>query len=114
MTNRGFLILALGAALIGIGLLALNFPVFLSSYDQWGWQIKCGTGYSTNLLQAQTANQASPQMNYVEQCQNALAMRRAWSIPLAVAGWVILSGLGVALWRHAAPERHDTVEKVSA
>ena len=46
MTNRGWFILFLGAALVGIGPLALNFPVFLDAYDQWGWQIKCGTGYN--------------------------------------------------------------------
>ena len=38
--------------LIGVGLLALNFPVFLDAYDQWGFQIKCGTGYLTDLTQA--------------------------------------------------------------
>jgi len=107
VTNRGFFILAVGGVLIGIGLIALNFPVFLGAYDQWGWQIKCGTGYSTNLMQAQIADQATPHADFVGQCQSALAMRRAWSIPLAVAGWVVLSGLVVALWKHSAPEEHD-------
>ena len=104
MTNRGWAILFLGSALLGVGLLALNFPVFLNAYDQWGWQIKCGTGYDTNLIQAEYANQVSPQSNFVDQCQSELAMRRAWTIPIAVVGWLILSGLAVALWRHAAPD----------
>jgi hypothetical protein len=105
VTNRGLLILCVGGALVGIGLLALNFPVFLDRYDQWGWQIKCGTGYSTNLVQAEIANQGFPQSNFVDQCQSALMVRRAWTIPIAVVGWVILSGLAVALWRHASPGR---------
>ena len=103
MTNRGWLILSLGGTLVVIGLLALNFPVFLDAWDQWGVQIKCGTGYSTNLDQAQIASQSSPQSNFVEQCQSALAVRRAWAIPVAVAGWIVLCGIAVALWRHAAP-----------
>lgn len=110
MTNRGWFLLCLGGALVAIGLVALNFPVFLDAYDQWGWQIKCGTGYSTNMMQADIANQAFPQTNFVDQCQGALAVRRAWTIPLAVIGWLILSGLAVALWRHASP----TTERAEA
>ena len=111
MTNRGWFILFFGAALVGIGLLALNFPVFLDAYDQWGWQIKCGTGYSADLIQAEIARQASPHTNFVDQCQTALASRRAWSIPIAVVGWLILSGVAIALWRHASPttERADAL-----
>jgi hypothetical protein len=107
VTNRGLLILFVGAALVGLGLLALNFPVFLNAYDQWGWQIKCGTGYNTNLMQAEIANQATPQSNFVDQCQSALATRRAWSIPVALVGWVILSGVLVELWRHTSPQRES-------
>jgi hypothetical protein len=109
VTNRGWLILAVGVAMLAVGLLALKFPVFIDAYDQWGWQVKCGTGYSTNLMQAEIANQAKPGSDFVGQCQSALAMRRTWTIPLAVAGWVVLSGLAVALWRHASPER-ETVD----
>lgn len=111
MTNRGWFSFFLGAALVGIGLLALNFPVFLDVYDQWGWQIKCGTGYNADLMQAEIARQASPHTNFVDQCQTALLSRRAWSIPIAVVGWLILSGVAVALWRHASPatERVDAL-----
>jgi len=105
VTNRGWFLLCLGGALVGLGLVALNFPVFLDAYDQWGWQIKCGTGYSTNLVQAHLANPGLGQTDFVDQCQSALAVRRAWTIPIAVVGWLILSGLAVALWRHASPER---------
>jgi hypothetical protein len=103
VTNRGWFILFLGAALVGIGLLALNFPVFLGAYDQWGWQVKCGTGYRADLMQAEIARQASPHTNFVDQCQAALVWRRVWSIPIAVVGWLILSGVAIALWRHASP-----------
>ena len=30
--------------MIVAGLLALNFPVFIDDFDQFGFQIKCGTG----------------------------------------------------------------------
>ena len=35
--------------------------------------------------------------------QAALVSRRAWTIPVAVIGWLILSGVAIALWRHPAP-----------
>ena len=44
--HRAFYIGVLGVILIVAGLLALNFPVFIDAYDQLGWQIKCGTGFS--------------------------------------------------------------------
>ena len=101
--NRGWLILFVGAALVGVGLVALNFPVFLDTYDRWGSQIKCGRGYQTDLIQAQIADQGSSQSTFVDECQGALAARRAWTIPVALTGWVVLSCLAVALWRHASP-----------
>ena len=54
---------------VAIGLLALNFPVFLDAYDQWGFQIKCGTGYATDLSQAAAV---VGQHNLVDQCETAL------------------------------------------
>lgn len=114
MTNRGWLIFCVGAALLGTGLLALNFPVFIDTWDQWGWQVKCGTGYSTDLTQAEIATQAAPQTNLVDACQSALAMRRAWTITIALVGWVLLSGLVIALWRHASAHHHDHDHEDSA
>ncbi len=79
------------AAVLAVGLLALNFPVFLDAYDQWGWQIKCGTGYLTNLTQAAAS---IGDVNYVEKCESALLIRRMWTVPLvaigATAGIVVL------------------------
>ena len=76
---------------LAAGLLAMNFPVFLDSYDQYGWQIKCGTGYITDLSQAADA---VGETNYVDQCESALLLRRLWTMPLAViAGTVLLAVL---------------------
>ena len=75
-------------ALVAIGLVALNFPVFLDASDQWGFQIKCGTGYATDLTQAAAV---AGQHNYVDKCETALLARRMWTIPLvAISGLVLL------------------------
>jgi H+/Cl- antiporter ClcA len=74
--------------LLVIGLIALNFPVFLDAYDQWGFQIKCETGYATDLTQAAAT---VGQHNFVDNCGTALLMRRMWTIPLvAISGLVLI------------------------
>jgi hypothetical protein len=94
--TRGWLAVLVGAALLVGGLVALSFPVFLGSYDQYGVQIKCGNGYRAELLQALLDDQESastparPTTSYVDQCGRALAHRRAWLIPVVVAGALIL------------------------
>jgi hypothetical protein len=85
--HRAFYIGIVCAFLIAVGLLALNFPVFLDGFDQYGFQIKCGTGYLTDLSQAAAA---VPQHDYVDQCETALLVRRLWTIPLVVVGLVVL------------------------
>ena len=70
------------AVVLAVGLLALNFPVFLDDYDQYGWQIKCGTGYLSELTQAAAS---VGEKNYVDECETALLMRRPWTVPLVVA-----------------------------
>nr|WP_240630624.1 hypothetical protein [Mycolicibacterium sp. GF69] len=83
----------IAAVLLVIALLALNFPVFLDSYDQYGWQIKCGTGYVTDLTQAAaTVGDA----NYVDQCETALLTRRMWAMPIAVLAGAVLLAVVVA------------------
>jgi hypothetical protein len=81
------------AAVLAVGLLALNFPVFLDAYDQWGWQIKCGTGYLTDLTQAAAS---VGDTNYVEECESALLMRRLWTVPLVVIGATVVLVVAVA------------------
>ena len=64
--NRAFYIGVLSVILIVVGLLALNFPVFIDAYDQWGWQIKCGT---------------------------ALMLRGIWAIPVVAIGSIVFAGV---------------------
>src|SRR5262245_10501706 len=56
MSNRRFLVLVVGVVLLVGGLLALRFPVFLSDFDQWGFQINCGSGFQSALTQAAAAD----------------------------------------------------------
>lgn len=81
------------AVVVAVGLLAMNFPVFLESYDQWGWQIKCGTGYVSDLTQAAAT---VGDQNYVAQCNGALLERRLWTIPMVVVGGLVLLAVLVA------------------
>jgi H+/Cl- antiporter ClcA len=75
--------------LVVFGLIALNFPVFLDAFDQWGFQVKCGTGYSTDLTQAAAT---VGEQNFVDKCETALLVRRMWAIPLvAICGLVLLA-----------------------
>ena len=97
------------AVVVGVGLSALNFPVFLDSYDQWGFQIKCGTGYASDLTQAAAA---TGQHNFIDQCETALLIRRLWTVPLAaIAGLVLLvvvAASAVTSARETLPPHHDT------
>jgi hypothetical protein len=75
--------------LVVIGLIALNFPVFIDAFDQYGFQVKCGTGYLTDLSQAAAT---AGEHNYVDQCETALLLRRLWTIPLvAISALVVLA-----------------------
>lgn len=85
--HRAFYIGVVAAFFVAVGLLALNFPVFLDSFDQYGFQIKCGTGYISDLSQAAGA---AGQGNYVDQCETALLVRRLWTIPLVVVGSIVI------------------------
>lgn len=85
--HRAFYLGVLSVFLIVGGLLALNFPVFLDAYDQFGFQIKCGTGFFANLTQAAEASGG----DYVGQCETALTLRRIWTIPLVVIGSILLA-----------------------
>jgi hypothetical protein len=103
VSNRQFLLGIAGALLVVIGLLALWFPVYLSQYDQYGMQIACGRGFSTNLSQAADAHGDG----LVAQCGRALLVRRSWAIPSVILGSLILTGL-VASWARAKPSTEDS------
>ena len=95
--------------LVVVGLLALNFPVFLDAFDQWGFQIKCGTGYASDLAQAAAT---VGQQNFVDKCETALLLRRMWTIPLvAISGLVVLAvtvASAITSARESLVPHHDT------
>ena len=95
--------------LLIVGLIAMNFPVFLDDFDQFGFQIKCGTGYATDLTQAAAA---VGQHNFVDQCEAALLVRRMWTIPLvAISGLVLLvvtAASAITSARESLVPHHDT------
>jgi hypothetical protein len=96
--HRAFYLVVVCIGLIAFGLLALNFPVFLDVYDQWGFQVKCGTGFASDLSQAAAA---AGQHNYVDQCETALILRRLWAIPLVAVGSIVLvvvGGVAATAW----------------
>lgn len=100
MTARR-LSLALGAAALLIGLIALLVPVSVANGN--GGSIDCGTALSSDLAVAQDANSRSvanvpilnqvvPHMDYVAECQSGLSSRRSWSIPIAALGALVAGG----------------------
>ena len=93
--TRGRLDILIGTVLLAGALVALCFPVYLDSYDRWGIQITCGTGYHSQLLQAtiadqQPAQQSRPATNYVDHCKSAVLHRRVCVLPAAGLGAVLL------------------------
>ncbi|ORV99018.1 hypothetical protein [Mycobacterium kyorinense] len=105
--TRGWVDMLIGASLFVAALVALCFPVHLSTYDQWGVQLKCGNGYHADLLQATVDDQGHdpqdpqftqggasravrPVANFADQCKSAIAHRRAWTIPVATLGALIV------------------------
>ncbi|MCG5432273.1 hypothetical protein LV457_08195 [Mycobacterium sp. MYCO198283] len=106
-SNRVLAVLTGGVLLVVVGLVALRFPVLLDAYDKLGIQIDCGTGYLADLDQA---GRMGPE--YVDRCHGALLVRRLWAIPLAVAGWLLLSALVVS-WMFAGRPADDRVASPS-
>lgn len=100
MANRGPLIVFAAVVLLAGGLFALYLPVFIDAYDQFGWQIKCGNGFTAELSQASSAT-GPARANYVDRCDNALMVRRLWAIPTAVLGGLALT------WQAAAVLAQD-------
>jgi hypothetical protein len=89
--HRAFYIGIVCVLAVAAGLLALNFPVLLDAYDQWGFQVDCGTGFASDLSQAAAA---AGQHNYVDQCETALVLRRLWAIPLVAVASILLVIVG--------------------
>ena len=95
MSNRRFFVFAAGITLLVGGLLALRFPVFLPNFDQWGFQINCGSGFPDRVDAAGIADSGAGQ--FIDECHTAVAIRRAWAIPVTMAGALLLSALAVIL-----------------
>ncbi|OBF52775.1 hypothetical protein A5756_17195 [Mycobacterium sp. 852002-53434_SCH5985345] len=116
MTTRAHLIFSVAVVALTAGLFALRFPVFIDAYDQYGWQVKCGSGFTTDLTQASGAvngpdhvasSTGAPGTNYVARCDDALMIRRAWAIPTAALGGLTLTWL--AAMALARDRRHTGV-----
>lgn len=119
MVNRGALVVFAAVVLLAGGLFALRSPVFIDAYDQFGWQVKCGSGFTTDLSQASNAQKMpnrektnagaahAADNNYVRQCDNALTIRRGWAIPAAALGGLTLTWLAGAALAH---DRRDRTE----
>src|SRR3954471_2459492 len=96
MSLRRFLAVLGAVALIG-GAAALFEPVHIDSKDMRGDDISCGAAFSADTgaawmkdRQAVLAGGTDP--GNVADCKSALAARKTWTIPLAIAGGVVLLG----------------------
>lgn len=106
--HRAFYLGVLSVVLIAVGLLALKFPVFIDAFDQWGWQIKCGTGFGANLTQAAEATGGG---DYVGRCGTALLLRRVWAIPMVLIGAILFVGVvlvAATIWGRESVFGEDT------
>lgn len=100
MNLRG-LILLIGAIALIAGVIGLLVPVSVPGPD--GGSIGCGNGVVADQSAAREAdnnnpvnlpilNEVVPHTDYVTQCQSAVSSRRAWAIPVAAIGLVIVAG----------------------
>lgn len=105
------LLLAVGAAILIVGLIGLLVPVSVS--DQNSGNINCGNGLVSDLSSARSANEKSvanvpilnqvvPHTDYVAECQSALSSRRSWAIPVAVIGAITVLAAFVLRGRRSA------------
>ena len=106
MSTPRLLVLITGVLLLVGGLVALRFPVFLADFDRWGFQINCGSGFQIDVTQAGIADTAGT--HFVQQCHAAIAMRRAWTVPVMMAGALLLSAQLFRPSRRATVNRENT------
>jgi hypothetical protein len=99
--NLRRLILLVGAIALIAGIIGLLVPVSVPGPDNGS--IGCGNGIVQDLSAARESdnnnpvnlpilNEVIPHTDYVTQCQSALSSRRAWAIPVAVIGLVVIAG----------------------
>lgn len=111
MSKRGPWVFSTAIVALTVGIFALCLPVFIDAYDQYGWQVNCGSGFATDVTQASSADGQGHGANYVDQCDNALLIRRAWAIPAAAIGGITLVGLAAAVLAH---DRRNTADEQSS
>ena len=99
--NLRRLILLVGAVVLVVGVIGLLMPVSVPGPDNGS--IGCGNALAADSSAAQQAdnqnpanlpiiNQVVPHTNYVAQCESAVSSRRAWTIPVAIVGLVVIAG----------------------
>jgi hypothetical protein len=109
--NARMLVLVAGAVLLIAGVIGLLIPV--SANGGGDKSVGCGSALVSDLSQAQAednnlsnkgadiakdnglpgvAPMIPGQTNYVGACDSALGSRRAWTIPLAVVGLLVVGG----------------------
>lgn len=99
--NLRRLVLLVGAVALAVGLIGLLMPVSVPGPD--GGSIGCGNALvqdqsaareadQRNLVNLPILNEIIPHTDYVAQCQAAVSSRRAWAIPVAVIGLVVIAG----------------------
>jgi hypothetical protein len=95
------LILLVGAVVLLVGVIGLLMPVSVLGPDNGS--VGCGNGLVQDLSAARQVDQRNPanlpilnevipHTDYVSQCQSAVSSRRAWTIPAAVVGLVVIAG----------------------
>jgi hypothetical protein len=99
--NLRWLILLVGAVALVAGLIGMLMPVSVPGPDNGS--IGCGNGLiqdqsaarqadSSNPVNLPILNEVIPHTDYAAQCQSAVSSRRAWAIPVAVIGLVVIAG----------------------
>jgi hypothetical protein len=99
--NLRRLILLVGAVALVVGVIGLLVPVSVPGPDNGS--IGCGNGVVQDSSAAREAdnnnpanlpilNQVIPHTNYTAQCQSAVSGRRAWTVPVAIVGLVVIAG----------------------
>ena len=114
--------IAVVAGLIAIvGVVAFYYPVQLRDYDPWGIKVpavpRCrrirpgGGGRHVHGESAARGSRIGP-TQYAAQCNQAVWIRRGWSVPLTLAG-VIVVGLMALGHRPEAPSEPESRESVT-
>jgi hypothetical protein len=112
--------IAVVAGLIAIvGVVAFYYPIQLSAYDPWGMKILCGTAMSPDVDQAveadvYTANPpaeaaSSGPTNYAAECSQAVWIRRGWSVPLTLAGVIVVGVIALGRWPQSESQSRESV-----